>query len=163
MDTIEQIKAVLKYEPETGAFEWLQNIGKKTKKGQKAGGKHGLGYVQIKYKKNNYKAHRLAFAIQTGKWPIKDIDHINGQRDDNRWINLREASKRENLLNAKKPSTNKSGHKNVHFVKKANRWRVAIRALNGQLIQRNYRSIEDAINKANELRGIHYQAFERRE
>jgi hypothetical protein len=163
MNTIAQIKEVLQYDPNTGLFEWAQNIGMKIKKGQRAGGKQGLGYVSIKYKKKTYKAHRLAFALQTGNWPIKDIDHINGQRDDNRWINLRIASKRENLLNSKKSSTNKSGHKNIHFVKNTKRWRVAIHALNGKLIQRNYRKLEDAINKANELRAIHYKDFERRE
>lgn len=69
-------------------------------------------------------AHRLAFAIMTGRWPEDEIDHINGKRDDNRWENLRAATRTENRWNTDKRKDNKSGFKGVHA--HGDKWRAAI-------------------------------------
>lgn len=60
------------------------------------------------------KAHRVAWAIMTGKWPTDDIDHINGQRSDNRWQNMRSATRAQNLSNGH-VTTGTSRFRGVHW------------------------------------------------
>lgn len=63
---------------------------------------YGMGYVYIKIKSYTFAAHRIAWRLYYGVWPRKDLDHISGNRLDNRIINLREVSVRENSLNKKR-------------------------------------------------------------
>jgi hypothetical protein len=70
------------------------------------------GYLRAKYSGKNYYIHRLAYRLMTGADP-RYIDHINGNRSDNRWLNLREVSKMQNRHNSKTPLTNKTGVKGV--------------------------------------------------
>jgi hypothetical protein len=49
--------------------------------------------------------HRLAWILQTGNTPNGQIDHINGVRDDNRWVNLRDVTNQENAQNQRRPKT----------------------------------------------------------
>ena len=60
------------------------------------------GYLIIKIKGKQYKAHRLVYAYHHGKFPAKEIDHINRVRTDNRIENLRECTRIENIKNSKK-------------------------------------------------------------
>lgn len=78
--------------------------------GKIAGCLHSEGYVVVKCFGERYRAHRLAWLYMTGEWPSYEIDHINGDRADNRFINLREASHGENnqnLAKQKRPTTSK--------------------------------------------------------
>ncbi len=85
MLTQAELKAVLHYDPETGIF---------TRYGHnKCGSKTYQGYIGIGIKRKTYYAHRLAWLYMTGVWPSKEIDHKNRIRDDNRWVNLREATR----------------------------------------------------------------------
>lgn len=88
------LKSVLRYEPTTGMFIWVNaRTGKGSgRRRETAGSKHNRGYVTIRIDLKPYLAHRLAWLYMTGAWPRQQIDHINGRRSDNRWINLREAS-----------------------------------------------------------------------
>jgi len=56
--------------------------------------------------------HRLVWFLMTGRWPV-EIDHVNGDPCDNRWCNLREASRRENARNRGKQRNNPHGYKGV--------------------------------------------------
>lgn len=67
-------------------------------------------------------AHRVAWAMAYGRWPINQIDHINGDRSDNRLRNLREVTLVENSRNTKRPSTNTSGHIGVGYHKNVGKW-----------------------------------------
>jgi len=62
----------------------------------------------------------------TGEWPKVDIDHINGRRDDNRWCNLREVTRKENCRNRKRPKTNTSGCIGVSQRENSGKWRAYI-------------------------------------
>jgi hypothetical protein len=115
--TQEELKSELSYDPDTGEFIWLRNTAK-VRKGGKAGCIDDQGYVRIHVRQRKYAAHRLAVLYITGRWPDAQVDHINGVRDENRWINLREVTKTQNMWNQKRRSTNTSGCPGVSFHKK---------------------------------------------
>lgn len=90
------------------------------------GAKDGNGYILIYYKGKMLQAHRLAYVIQ-GLEPPPQVDHINGIKDDNRWVNLRPASNMQNQYNRK--GFSKQGHaKGAYYNKCKNVWFSTIRA-----------------------------------
>jgi hypothetical protein len=84
------------------------------------------GYVQISINRKSYLAHRLAWQYVNGIWPIGRLDHINNIRNDNRIINLREATALSNSWNVARKRTNTSGYKGVSFRRETSKWRSRI-------------------------------------
>jgi len=123
--TVAELRALLRYDPETGEFTWLQ-----TGSGRNADGRAGSlghkGCIQITIRYRNYKAHMLAWLYMTGKWPQREIDHWNTKRADNRWSNLRLATRTQNRRNSGLPRNNKSGYVGVFWDKYARKWRASI-------------------------------------
>ena len=99
MLTQEELKQNLHYDPDTGIFTWIVNR-RRVKSGDTAGYNHPKGYIYINHRKKIYLAHRLCWFYMTGSFPTNQIDHINGIRYDNRFINLREATNAENGANS---------------------------------------------------------------
>ena len=66
-------------------------------------------------------SHRMAFFIKEGRWPDQ-IDHIDGNQQNNKWSNLREATKSQNMMNTKTYSTSLTGVKGVTFIKRTGRY-----------------------------------------
>ena len=122
--TQDRLKELLNYNSETGIFTWKVNRGGR-KIGSIAGAK-SLGYRNIMIDKISYQAHRLAWLFVYGKWPEKDLDHINLERDDNRICNLRVVSDSENKQNQKMYKTNTSGFKGVSWCKNRKKWIASI-------------------------------------
>jgi hypothetical protein len=87
----------------------------------------GGGYWRICLYDVRYPAHRLAWLYSYGVWPREEIDHINGEKSDNRLTNLRLATHSENRANAGPQKNNSSGYKGVGFNKKTGKWRATIR------------------------------------
>ena len=83
--------------------------------------------LTIKGKKYQLRTHRAIFAIQTGEWPPADIDHRNRRRDDNRWTNLRPATRAENVQNTLQVH-NASGLPGVFWSKRQGKWWARIKA-----------------------------------
>lgn len=106
--TQERLKELLHYDPGTGLFTWLVCKTNATKVGDVAGSVEKKGYVVISIVNQRYKAHRLAWLYMTGKWPLDQIDHINGVKNDNRFVNFREASNIFNTQNQRRPRVNNS-------------------------------------------------------
>lgn len=125
--TAERLRDLLHYEPATGIFAWLVNRGRKAKAGQQAGVLNNDGYIAIKIDGRTYKGQRLAFLYMLGRWPDPEADHENGVRNDNRWGNLREATKAQNMQNLATPATNTSGHIGVCWHSRRRKWQVYIR------------------------------------
>lgn len=107
--TQEQLKEFLDYNPETGVFRWKSALGNRIKIGDVAGTVHNDGYRCLQIAGKSYLTHRLAWLFVFGEWPKDQIDHINGDRSDNRISNLRDVTHRENTQNAHK-------HRNGHLV-----------------------------------------------
>lgn len=130
--------SLLQYEPETGLFRWKvkrNSYGGKIAPGVVAGTMNDQGYVCIKVDGRLWRAHRLAWLFIKGDTPRKgmEIDHVNGNRADNRWENLREVSKAQNMWNAKRPVANVSGVKGVSWVASRQQWLARI-TVNGRKV-----------------------------
>jgi len=115
--TLADFTSDLRYDPDTGHFWWLSNTGKLYKRDilNPAGTVQPAGYVTIRFNKKSYYLHRLAFLFQTGKFPTHQVDHINGNKSDNRWINLRESTQAQNMQNRSISRNNKSGYTGVYY------------------------------------------------
>jgi hypothetical protein len=83
--------------------------------------------------RRSFLAHRVAWVLHYGEWPAKNIDHINGDRGDNRIGNLRLADHHENLWNVGKHPNNTSGYKGVGWSASNNAWKARI-AVKGKRI-----------------------------
>ena len=105
---------LLSYDPTTGVFRWLVSRRSGVKAGSIAGSYNDQGYRRIKIDGKHYRENRLAWLIMTGKWPEHEVDHVNGVRDDNRWVNLRHATRGQNEVN--KPAYNSLGVKGVRKI-----------------------------------------------
>lgn len=120
--TVEQIRAYLAYNPDTGVFTWIKRPSNRVCIGQEAGSyNQPLGYFQITVLGLHTYAHRLAWFYVHGEWP-EEIDHINGVRHDNRLCNLRPATKKQNCENRVVSARSKSGIRGVHQCKKTQLW-----------------------------------------
>lgn len=100
--TQEYLKDLLHYDPATGVFKWIVPRGRgrvKIKPGDVAGSSDGRGYAVIGIDGKLYRAHRLAFLYMTGSFPKHEVDHKDCDRSNNKWENLREATRSQNLAN----------------------------------------------------------------
>ena len=127
--TAERLREVLHYEPESGAFTWLVTLSNRAPAGSKAGAHNKYTkYTSISIQGKLHRAHRLAWLYVTGAWPDRFVDHINGERSDNRWANLRQAngSLNQQNLRASRGDTC-SGLLGVYQTdKKSHPWRASI-------------------------------------
>jgi hypothetical protein len=123
-DFIEFLNINVSYDEQSGLFAWKQ------KRQGAIAGKFGsiekTGYVRVKLLNKKYLAHRLAWFIVHKQWPDGQIDHINGNRSDNRIVNLRVVDQSGNSQNRRaKQKNNQSGYFGVHA--SGAKWRAQIR------------------------------------
>lgn len=118
-----RLKELLHYDHETGVFTWLA-AGGSAHINDIAGSLSGTGYSRIKISKREYLSHRLAWFYMTGEWPSAEIDHVNLDKADNRWANLREATPSQNHANKGRLATNTSGFKGI--TRHRAKWKAAI-------------------------------------
>lgn len=119
MSNIDYLRQRLDYDPDTGSLTWCFCDARPSCWNARYAGKSAFagtdkdGYRKGKVDGASYFAHRVAFAIFHGYWPSETIDHINGEKSDNRIANLREASRSQNQQNRPKQKNNTSGFKGV--------------------------------------------------
>lgn len=110
----ERLKELMHYEPLTGWFTW--RIPSSTcKPGERAGTVHGLGYRQIGLDYKKFLEHKLAWLYMTGEWPSSELDHINKNKSDNAWSNLRESTRSLQGHNKSMGTRNTSGFPGVYL------------------------------------------------
>jgi hypothetical protein len=149
--TQSELKLKLEYNSDTGIFTKKTASGG-SKIGSIAGTKRNDGYIQISINNYRYCAHRLAWLYEYGEFPKNYIDHINGNPEDNRLCNLREATNQQNVFNSKLRKDNTSGIKGVIWDKSRNSWKAQI-FLNGKCFNLGrYANIEDAESVVNKAR-----------
>ena len=107
-------KQLFDYDPATGILRWRIDRNKVTaSRGSVAGGPDKDGYWRVRVLKREYRAHRVAWLLVYGEWPSKNLDHINGEKMDNRIENLRLATASENMANTGPTKRNTSGYRGV--------------------------------------------------
>ena len=100
MLTAERLREALDYNPATGELVWKINPPrKKNFVGRRAGSRLATGYLGVTIDQRKCLAHRLAWLHAHGQWPVGQIDHLNGDRSDNRISNLRDVPQKVNLEN----------------------------------------------------------------
>ena len=155
----EKAKRTFRYEPETGKLFWAEsrpredfttvagcNIWNGQFAGKEVACRHNCGYLKlcltkIDGKRKEYLAHRVIWLLTTGDWPENDIDHIDGNRSNNRISNLRTVTRAENMKNKSMPSNNKSGTIGVCWTTKRGRWLATI------TVGRKTRRLGEFVNK----------------
>jgi hypothetical protein len=87
--TQDRLKEILRYNPDTGDWTWLQEIGARCNVGAKAGCDMAGGSVRIMVDGNHYSGHRLAFFYMSGEWPAHRVGYVDGDSSNNQWSNLK--------------------------------------------------------------------------
>jgi len=129
---LEELKRMVSYDPETGIFTRNGLWPGPKHAGGVIGSLHRQGYIYVMLKRRTYGAHRLAWLYVYGAWPTEEIDHINGNKSDNRIENLRELNRQENTQNQRRAQKhNKCGFLGVSWCKYRLKWRAHI-SVNGK-------------------------------
>ena len=145
LPTHDELKKLLIYHSDTGELYWKKRIPKMFEPGEKhdrnrkckswnarfAGKKalcsiHPQGYRMGRICNRRYLAHRVIWCLVTGDWPKEETDHINGDRGNNKFINLRDASRFMNMQNQKINTRNTSGCIGVSWHRRKKKWSVTI-------------------------------------
>lgn len=163
LPTPEELRQLLDYDPETGSLTWRPREPKMFKPAirpaerraanwnARKAGKHALnadngdGYFVGRVWGGVHRAHRVIWAMHYGEWPTGDVDHINGNRKDNRIANLRAATKGENARNAAKRRDNTSGICGVCWHRHSGKWIARIKADGKSVFLGRFANLEDAV------------------
>lgn len=143
-----------------GCLIWKKTVGKYATKGRVAGTYTNRGYVSIRICGKRYPIHRIIYFYHHGYFP-KIVDHIDGNRINNKIENLRSATVSQNAWNSKIRKTNSSGIKGVSWDKRVKKWRASCTVNYKQNNLGYYDSIEDAAKVVSEFRQIHHKEFSR--
>ena len=162
-EVAQEVIKSLSYDPYSGIIIWKWREDKIRKvnmrlAGKRAGSAHRDGYRSVGILGSKYMAHRIAWLIKTGSWPQNQIDHLNGQRDDNRWINIREATKVENRRNQTVPRS-KSGVVGVHWDSRKDKWRAQIKPEGKNIHLGLFDDLDDAIKTRKGAEKKYYKDF----
>ena len=125
--------------------------------GQEVGCIHQTGYRHVTWKGKVHKVHRLIFLLEHGYMP-KEIDHINGDRQDNRLENLREVTRSQNQFNKAMAQNNTSGYRGVSWHKKSQQWAIRVCA-NGKSVVKYVKDLELAGLVAEEMRSLFHGKY----
>ena len=145
----ERVRELLKYDPETGIFTRKMRTAQRHKIGDRADflvtSGNSEGYCRVSFDSKRYLAHRVVWLYVHGSWPELDIDHINGNKSDNRLANLREVDRSTNLQNQRRArKDNVSGLLGVTTFIPNRKWRASV-YINGKRIHIGmYESPEEA-------------------
>lgn len=121
--TADRLRELLDYDPETGLF-----TRKIVRTSRGTGWPDKMGYLYIMVDAKTHSVHRLAWLYMTGEWPMHEIDHIDGDKANNRFANLRDIPRSANMQNEVRARiTSTSGYAGVSFRKDRGKWIATIR------------------------------------
>ncbi|WP_454863317.1 HNH endonuclease [Pseudomonas hormoni] len=157
--TADELRLLVSYDPETGALFRKTDLAANAKAGAQITCVNSDGYIQAVIRKKFFYGHRLAWMLFYGSPPEGRIDHINGNRSDNRISNLRIASAGQNVHNTRLRKDNSSGVKGVSWHAVYRKW-VARLSNNRVLVYEEYfDSLEEATNAIRVERLKHHNHF----
>ena len=141
---LKRVNELLSYDEATGRLHWKASVARWIKIGSEAG-TYGHCAIDVTIDKIKYRAHRIIWLLVTGKDPGELlIDHINGDFHDNRFSNLRLATKRQNQCNQKTRIDNTSGSKGVTWDKSRSKWLAQIQVKGKHLFLGRHTTKEEA-------------------
>ena len=140
----EHLRELLTYDPETGVLRWRFSR-PKARAGDVAGDTcHKRGYRNICVDYRKYLAHRLVWLYVYGVWPEGEIDHIDGNTDNNSLGNLRAATRQQNNWN--RSVARQGSELGLHNIgRRGNSFRVRITNGRTPIYSRQFKSLEKAI------------------
>lgn len=158
------LRQVIGYNPDSGEFRWLERPGDHGWTRKNAGKVAGyldtsVNYLRIGMYGERFFAHRLAWLFMMGEWPIHHVDHINGDRTDNRWNNLRSATQTENNHNVGLRRNNTSGVKGVSWDAERSRWFASITVNGKSKGLGRYEEFDDAVAARKKAEAEYHGAF----
>lgn len=169
------LRLLLRYEPETGKLFWksrpvwlFRDEERKKAWNTKLAGMEALkrlepsGYRAGGIFRNSVKAHRVAFAIYHGRWPVGEIDHADRDPGNNRISNLREATSTQNKINQNLRADNTTGFRGVSYVKtgkRLKRWTAKIGGKDGGVHLRYFATAQEASDACERERRRLFGAF----
>ena len=154
--TQDYVKQLFEYRD--GVLYWKVNKGK-VRLGQKAGTLNN-NYYRVQINGKQYRNHRIIFLMHHGFLP-KHLDHIDGNKLNNKIENLREATHSQNMMNVKIKKNNTSGTKGVCFDKQRKKWLVRITIQNKDIHLGRFDDLELAELVAIEGRDKYHKSFAR--
>ncbi len=160
--SVERLRELFRYEPETGLLWRIQSIHGCCRLDKPTGSPGKYGYLVCTVDQWTLGVHRIAWAMHYGRWPDLDIDHINGITSDNRISNLRNTTGSQNSINQRMRSNNTSGVKGVCWAKKSSKWRAQITVNQRVKYIGEFGSIDDAKAAYEKAAIEHYGEFMRR-
>lgn len=142
--TAARLRELLEYDPETGLFRWRAPRSR-FQASPLAGTKQRIGYIVFRVDGTLQYAHRLAWLYMTGSWPQHKIDHIDGQKGNNRWPNLRDVPQAVNCQNQRQGR--KGGPMmGAYYDHRCDRWKSSIAVDKKQIHLGNYATELEAHN-----------------
>lgn len=139
-----RLKEVLLYDAGSGEFRWRLRMGCRALPGARAGTVKEDGYRIVYIERKRYSEHRLAWFYMTGSWPARHIDHANGARSDNRFMNLREATRSQNAANSRPKKPGQVGLRGVSPIKGGSTFQARISMNRKEHYLGSFRSPEEA-------------------
>ena len=148
------------FEYKNGLLYWkaVTHPNKQSLMDKPAGSIHKTGYRHITWMGKVHKAHRLIFMLHHG-YLSSEVDHINGDRQDNRIENLRAANRSENQCNRGALASNTSGYPGVSWHKKSKAWCVRVMKNGKTVVQQYFKDLELAGLFAAEARSLYHGAY----
>lgn len=125
---IDRLHQIFHYEPATRFLIWLINRRGHALKGRRAGTQSHGGRWYVAIDGSKFSVSRIAWAIMTGAWPEREIDHRDLDASNDRWDNLREATHSQQSANQRRRCTNNSGYKGVSLHRQSGLWRARLGA-----------------------------------
>lgn len=126
MLTAEHLHTLVHYDPETGVMTWLKKLSARQYVGDSVGSLKDNGYVWTKIYRKSYAVHRLVWLYMTGAWPTDEVEHVDRNRANNKWVNLENATHQENAGNRTPRHDSSSGVTGVLWSTKDQAWRATI-------------------------------------
>jgi hypothetical protein len=141
-----ELKSFAYYNPDTGVFTATrQRRANSPKVGAIIGTVNNRGYLLLQVNGSTYGLHVLAWLLMTGDFPKHEVDHINGNKQDNRWSNLRDIPHHINTRNRPMQSNNTSGYTGVTWDSVRAMWRAQVCCFGKGINISSHFSIEEAV------------------